>query len=170
VESVITLLGLILLFVFCLLGLLSLVVGLPGTLIIVTSALVYAWLTSFSVVAWSTIGWLAGMAVFAEGIEFAAASVSAAGTRPSRRVTVAVIGGGLVGGIIGTPFLFGVGSLFGALLGAFSGAVLAVASEGGTVDHAFRTGLAAMTGRLLGFVIKATIAVLMIVVLAAAVL
>jgi hypothetical protein len=167
-ETVLSLLGLLVLIVFCLLALLSLVLGLPGTFLIVAAALVYAWATGFAGVAWSTIGWLLLLAVLAEGIEFLAGSAGAAATRPSRRVTVAVLAGGFIGGIVGTPLLFGVGSLFGALLGAFAGAMLAVASEGGELHLAFRTGLAAMRGRLLGFVLKASIAVVMVVVLLAA--
>jgi hypothetical protein len=167
-ETVLYLLGLFVLIVFCLLALLSLVLGVPGTFLIVAAALVYAWATGFAGVAWSTVGWLLLLAVVAEGIELVAAGAGAAGTRPTRRVTIAVLAGGITGGIIGTPFLFGVGSLLGALAGAFAGATLAVASEGGTFDHALRTGLAAMRGRLLGFVLKASIAVVMVVVLIAA--
>jgi hypothetical protein len=169
-ETALYLLGLFLLFAFCLVALLSLVFGLPGTFLIVGAALVYAWATGFAAVQWSTIGWLVGLAILGEGIEFLAGSVGAAGTRPSRRVTISVILGGFIGGIVGTPFLFGVGSLIGALLGAFAGASLAVASEGGTADHILRTGLAAMGGRLIGFILKASIAVVMVVVLVAAVL
>lgn len=166
-ETVLYLLGLFALILFCLLALLSLVLGVPGTFLIVAAALVYAWATGFAGVAWSTIGWLLLLAVVAEGIEFFA-SVGAAGSRPSRRVTIAVLAGGFAGAIVGTPILFGLGSLLGALLGAFAGATLAVASEGGTFDHALKTGFTAMRGRLLGFVLKASIAVVMVVVLLAA--
>lgn len=169
-ETLLALLGLFFLFAFCLLALLSLVFGLPGTFLIVGAALTYAWFTGFAAFGWGTIGWLLGLAIVAEGLELLTASVGTAGSRPSRRVTIAVIAGGLVGGIVGTPFLFGVGSLLGALVGAFVGATLAVSSEGGTFDHALRTGLAAMRGRLLGFVLKVSIAVVMVVVLVAAVL
>ena len=109
------------------------------------------------------------LALLGEGIEFAAGAAGAAGSRPSRRVTIYVLAGGFTGGIIGAPFFFGLGSLFGALIGAFAGAFLAVASEGGSTDHALTAGLAAMRGRLLGFVLKTAIAVVMLVVLAAAV-
>lgn len=169
-ETALFILGLILLFTFCLVALASLVFGLPGTFLIVAAALVYAWATGFAAVQWSTVGWLLLLALIGEGVELVAGSVSAAGTRPSRRVTIAVLAGGFVGGLVGTPFLFGIGSLIGALIGAFGGAALAVASEGGSVGSALTTGLAAMRGRLLGFVLKASIAVVMIVLLFAAVL
>ena len=66
--------------------------------------------------------------------------------------------------------LFGIGSLLGALVGALAGAALAVISEGGTMSSALSTGLAAFRGRLLGFVLKTAVAVVMLVVLAASVL
>jgi uncharacterized protein YqgC (DUF456 family) len=168
VETALYVLGLLLLFVFCFLAIASLVFGLPGTLLIVAAALVYGWATGFAAVTWTTIAWLAGLAALGEGIEFFAGTVGAAGERPSRRVTVLVLVGGVAGGIVGTPFLIGVGSLIGALLGAFAGAALAVASEGGSAGSAFRTGMAAMRGRLLGFVLKTAVAVVMLVVLIAA--
>ena len=168
-DTVLHILGLVLLSGVCLAALASLLFGLPGTFIIVAAALIYAWATGFGAVHWSTIGWLTLLACVGEGVEFLAASVAAAGARPSRRVTGAALAGGLIGGLAGTPFLFGIGSLLGALAGAFTGAAVAVASEGGTAAAALTTGLAAMRGRLLGFVLKAAIAVVMLVILFAAV-
>jgi hypothetical protein len=55
-------------------------------------------------------------------------------------------------------------------LDAFAGAALAVSSEGGSLASSVRTGLAAMRGRFLGFVAKAAIAVVMVVVVVAALL
>jgi uncharacterized protein YqgC (DUF456 family) len=169
-DSALHLAGLVLLFAACLGGLLALLLGLPGTLVIVGAALVYAWATGFAAVGWSTVGWLALLAIVGEGLEFVAGAAGAARERPSARATAGALLGGFVGGIVGTPILFGVGSLLGALAGAFVGAALAVASEGGTTAHALTTGFAALRGRLLGFVLKAAIAVAMIVILAAAVL
>ena len=169
-ETVLHVLGLVLLFLGCLLALFSLIVGLPGTFLIVGAALLYAWATGFAAVQWSTIGWLALLAVIGEGVELLASSAAAAGAQPSRRATVGALVGALAGGIGGAPFLFGVGALLGALLGAFAGASLAVRSEGGTVGESVTTGLAAMKGRLLGFVLKAALAVVMIVIVAVAAL
>ena len=162
--------GLLLLLLACLASLASLLLGVPGTFFTVIAALFYGWATGFAAVHWSTVGWLLLLAVIGEGFEFFAGAAGAAGERPSRRVMMGALAGGVVGGLVGTPFLFGVGSLLGALVGAFAGAALAVVLEGGTVGSALSTGLAAMRGRLLGFVLKAAVAVVMLVVLAAAVL
>ena len=169
-ETVLHVVSLFLLFSGCLMALASLVLGLPGTFLIVGIALLYGWSTDFETLRWSTIGWLTLLAFAGEGIELAAGSAATAGTRPSRRVTIGVLIGAVIGGIAGTPLFFGLGSLLGALAGAFAGAYVAVRSEGGSIEESVTTGLAAMKGRLLGFVLKSALAVLMVVLLAAAVL
>jgi hypothetical protein len=169
-ETLLFILGLILLFVACLVSLLSLVFGFPGTFLIAAAALIYGWLTGFALLESATVLWLFGLAVVAEVIEFFAATAATSGSSPSRRVTLSTIAGAIVGGIVGAPFFFGVGSLLGALLGAFVGAAFAVSSEGGTVGESLRIGFAAMSGRLLGFVVKSAIAVAMIVLIAIAII
>ena len=168
-ETILHILGIGVLFGACLAGVVSLVFGLPGTWVIVAAALVYAWATGFAGVTWGTIGWLGGLAVVGEGIEFLASSAAATGARPSRRVFAGTLLGSFAGGLLGVPFLFGIGALFGALAGAFAGAAVAVASEGGDRGAALSTGFAAMRGRLLGFVLKAAVAVLMVLLVAAAI-
>jgi uncharacterized protein YqgC (DUF456 family) len=149
---------------FCLAGLAGIVLGLPGTLLILGAAAAYGWATGFELVTFVTLAWLAAMALAGEGLEFAATAAAVSGKEPSRRVTVGVLVGAFVGGLAGAPFFFGLGSLPGALLGAFAAAALAVASEGGTGSHALSTGLAALRGRLVGFILKGGIAVAMILV------
>lgn len=169
-EAVLHIVGLLLLLICCLASIASLLLGFPGTFLIVGIALAYGWATGFATVRWSTVGWLFVLAVIGEAVEFFAGAAGAAGERPSRRVMAGALAGGIAGGLIGTPFLFGLGSLLGALAGAFGGAALAVVSEGGTTGAAFSTGLAALRGRLLGFVLKTAVAVVMLVVLGAAAL
>lgn len=169
-DTLLHVLGLVVLFTGCLLALFSLVLGLPGTFAIVGAALLYAWATGFAALHWSTIGWLLLLAIIGEGAELLAAGGAVAGTRPSWRVTLSALAGALVGGIVGAPFLFGIGSLLGALAGAFAGAALAVKLEGASLRDSVATGFAALKGRLLGFVVKAAIAAVMVIVIGAAVL
>ena len=70
-DTVLSLLALFVLFAVCLLALFSLLLGFPGTFVIVVAATVYAWATGFATVGWSTVGWLLLLALAAEGIEFA---------------------------------------------------------------------------------------------------
>ena len=169
-DAIVHVLGLILLVLGCVVALATLVLGLPGTFLIVGVALLYAWATGFAAVTWTTLGWLLGLAVVAEGLEFASAAIATGDAAPSRKVSTAAIVGAIVGGIVGTPFLFGVGSLIGALTGAFAGAAVATSWEGHDAARAMRTGLTALRGRLLGFVVKAAIGAAMLVVLLAAAL
>lgn len=163
-ETFTWLAGIALLLLACAIGLFSLIFGIPGTFIIFAATLIYAWLTEFTVIRWTVPAWLLGLAIVGEILELAvtSASASAASTQPSRRVTIATIVGAIIGGIVGTPFLFGIGSLIGAMAGAFAGAALAVSSGGGSWADSIRTGLAAMRGRIFGFVLKSAIAVTMV--------
>lgn len=168
-ETALHALAVLILAIACLAALVSLLFGLPGTFLIVIAALVYGWATGFTAVTLSTVGWLLLLALIGEGIEFFAGAAGAAAERPTWRVTAGALLGGIVGGLIGTPFLFGVGSFIGALIGAFVGAAVAVTWEGGSMHHAVRAGVGAMRGRLLGFVLKSAVAVVMLIVLGAAI-
>lgn len=168
-ETLVHGLVLVALFSVCAAALASLLFGFPGTFVIVGAALAYAWWTGFTTVTWSTVAWLTGLALLGEAIEFVAGSAGATGARPSRRVFVGALLGSFVGGLLGVPFLFGLGALLGGLLGAFAGAAVAVVSEGGNTAAAVSTGLAALRGRLVGFLLKSGVAVVMVVLLAVAV-
>jgi len=148
----------------------SLVIGLPGTFIMVAIALFYALTTGFASVTWATIAILLALAVAGELLEFASTVSSNSGPSPSRRVSLAALVGGVVGGILGLPLLFGLGSLLGALCGAFAGAALAAGFEGHDLASALSYGRGAMRGRLLGFVAKVAVGVCMVAVLLSAAL
>lgn len=148
----------------------SLVIGIPGTFIIVAIALLYALATGFVSVTWTTLASLLAMAVAGEALEFISAVATTSGPRPSRRVNLAAIAGGMIGGVLGLPLLFGLGSLLGALGGAFAGAALAAGSQGHGFTSTLRYGVAAVRGRLLGFVAKVAIGVCMLALLLSAAL
>ena len=161
--------GLLVLAFVCFIGLASLVFSIPGTFIILGAAFVYGWLTGFETIDGITLGWLTGLSLLGEVLEFLS-SAFGGGERPTRRTAIAAVFGGLVGGLLGAPILFGLGALFGALAGAFAGAAIASLTQQGDASRALRTGLSAMKGRFLGFVTKLAIAVTMIVVLFASAL
>lgn len=107
-----------------LLGLLgSVLPGLPGVSIIFAAGLVYAYQTDFSVVG---AGILTLMGCFAL-ISFLAGSLGTAfGSRKSGASWAGTLGGivgGLSGALVGVLF-FGIGALFGLLLGAAGGVFL----------------------------------------------
>jgi len=159
----------LLLLLLCGAALFSLVFGLPGTFLIFGIGLAYGAMTGFAGVTWPTLAGLLALAVAAELIEFMATARGAGGTeKPSFRVTVGAIGGAIAGGILCAPLLFGVGALLGAFAGAFGGAALAAGSEGQDRGRALAHGFSALRGRVLGFVVKSAVAIVMIVWLTAA--
>lgn len=169
-EGMVAIFGTLLLFAVCASAAVLLLFGLPGTFVIVAAAALYAWLTAFEAVSIGTLLLLFGLAIAGEVAELAAGGGIGADGRPSRRVTVAVILGSLVGGMFGATLFFGLGALPGALLGAFAGAGLAVTSQGGDFGTAVRSGWAALKGRFVGFLMKLAVAVCMIVALAVQIL
>lgn len=156
-------LGIALLLLGCLVALASLVLGLPGTFLIVGLAALYGWATGFAEISWLAIGGLLAAAMTAEVIEFASAAGGGSdpSMKPSRRITVAAIVGAFAGAILGAPILLGLGALLGAFAGAFGGAAVAAMSEGSDRETALRHGARAMRGRVLGFIVKAAIATAM---------
>jgi len=162
-ADVIHWLGILTLAVLCVGALMTLILGLPGTFLIVLVGLAYGWATGFSEVTWATIGGLLALALLAEAIELASAARGGGegAAKPSLRITFAAIAGAIAGGLVGAPIFFGVGALFGAFAGAFAGAALAAVSEGHGRDAAVRHGLQALRGRVLGFVVKSAIATAM---------
>jgi len=156
-------LGIALLALLCVGALLTLILGLPGTFLIVLIGGVYGWATGFAEVTPGTIAGLFGLALLAEAIEFASAARGGGDPtrKPSLRITIAAIAGAIVGAMLGAPLFFGIGALFGAFAGAFAGAALAAVSEGHDRDTAVHHGMQALRGRVLGFVVKSAIATAM---------
>ena len=85
-------------------------------------------------------------------------------------VELGAIAGAIAGTIFGAPLLLGIGALLGAFGGAFAGAALAAASEGHDRGRALAHGFSALRGRVLAFVVKSAVAIVMIVWLTAAAL
>lgn len=142
-------------------ALLLLLFGLPGPWLLLALACVYAWASAFAQVGWGLLAWLTGLALAGEGLELWLSARATAALRPSWRVSIGAIAGSLIGALFGAPFLLGLGALLGALLGAFVGAGAAAASEGGSRDEIWATGVAALRGRFAGFVMKVALVVAM---------
>jgi uncharacterized protein YqgC (DUF456 family) len=156
--------------IFTLLGLgclLLVVIGLPGTWIMIGLAVGIELLDHLYLDATpETFGWRAiiacvGLAVVGEILE---AGAGAAGTRAgggSRRGMVGAMLGGIVGAIVFTPLLPipVVGTLIGALIGTFVGAFVAerTAQERLGTQATFRAAGGATVGRLFGTLGKTVI-------------
>lgn len=101
----------------------SVLPGLPGVTLIFLSALVYAFSTGFEVVGALVLVILFVFAVLAFIADFVATSYGARRFGASNWGTVGGAVGGILGAVIGI-FFFGIGSLFGLVLGTIGGVFL----------------------------------------------
>lgn len=163
-EAVLGILYDILLVLFLLVSLIVIPFGLPGTFLIVLAAALYGLVTGFLDISWTTILFLLGGAIVAEGAEAAAGIVGAKKYGSGGLGIVASMGGGIVGAVLGVPFFFGLGAIPGALAGAFAAAVAVERISGRPTKEAFRAGWGAFVGRLAGTGLKGAMAVAMAVV------
>ena len=125
--------------------------GLPGTWIMIGSAIGYNALVGSEPIGWVTIVATAVLATIAEVFEF---TLSAKYTRKyggSRRAGWGAIIGGIAGAIIGVPVPI-IGSIIGAFAGSFAGALIAEYSRR---EATAGTATWVATGALIGRVVAA---------------
>jgi uncharacterized protein YqgC (DUF456 family) len=130
------------------------VLQLPGTWLIIASAVGYDWYYDWQRIGWV---WLASLAVFAliaEVFDSLAGVVAARKAGASRRAAIGALVGGIVGMIvIGIPVPV-LGTVVGGLLGCFGGALVAELSLRKNLVTGAKVGLFATIGRLVGIVAK----------------
>jgi uncharacterized protein YqgC (DUF456 family) len=133
--------------------------GLPGTWIMVGSAIGYDAIVGGDPIGWVTIVGTAVLAVIAEIFEF---SLSARYTKKyggSRRAGWGAIIGGIVGAIVGVPVPI-IGSVIGAFVGSFIGALVAeYTRRESTAGTATRVATGALIGRVVAAAMKTGIGV-----------
>ncbi|MCX8072895.1 MAG: DUF456 domain-containing protein [Candidatus Binatia bacterium] len=151
-------------------GVLLVVLGLPGPWLVFCIAVAFALWTGMVAVGWATVLALFVLALLGEWLEFWLGAAAAAKARRSWRVTAGAVVGGLIGALIGAPFFFGLGALLGSLIGSFLGAAAAASLEGADWREVLRVGEAAMRGRWRGFLAKLAVTLLMVAVFVAAVI
>lgn len=152
--------------VVCLVCIALTLIGLPGTWMMALLALSTR-LYAPELYSWWTIGGCLGLAVLAEISDFIAGAVGAGAEGASKRAGLAAIGGGLVGAIVGTPFLPPIGTIIGAVAGAGLSASLAEVTLRkpeeltlmATAKRAARVGRGAALGRFIAVLVKTAIAV-----------
>jgi uncharacterized protein YqgC (DUF456 family) len=143
-------------------GLVAVVFGLPGTWLILTASILYAWFTDFTVISVKLLLLLFAIAAIAELMEFGASVWGARRYGGTKRAMVGTLLGGLLGAIALSPLMFGLGSIFGAFLGAFAGAFCMTYLEERKMGEAARVGWGAFLGRVVATVFKGAAAVTMI--------
>jgi uncharacterized protein YqgC (DUF456 family) len=102
-------------------GTFSTIFGLPGTVIIFVDVILYALATGFHHIGFMLIVIMLMITLLAEALDFSLGMAGAARFVPSKKNLWAAAAGALLGGMIMTPLLYGLGTVSGAFLGGFCG-------------------------------------------------
>ena len=134
----------------------SILLGLPGTWLMILAALLVDWLQPGAPMFTPGVLYASvALAVVGEAAEFAFGAAGARRAGGSKRGASLAIVGGIIGAIVGTAIPVPVlGTLFGACAGAFVGSVSGDMWAGQSVDDSVLAGRGAATGRLWGTIIK----------------
>ncbi len=144
----------------CLLGLVLAVFQLPGGWLILVSALGYAWHGGWSNLPRWVLYVAALLVVTGEAWEFASSAWLARRVGASRRAAWYALAGGFVGMFVFSIPIPVIGTIAGAVLGCFFGAVLGEMSHRDDWGGAARVGFGAAAGRVLGTIGKLTLTLL----------
>jgi uncharacterized protein YqgC (DUF456 family) len=153
------------LIIFSIIGFAAIFFTTFGTLIIMLGALLYAFMTQFSVITFKVLIILSVLYLIGEGIEYLAVILGAKKLGASNAAVAGAIIGGILGAALGTA-LFGVGLIVGAFLGIFVGAFLVELVLKRDLVKSLKAGAGSVLGRVGSVVIKVLIAAGMFVILA----
>ncbi|MCZ6795269.1 MAG: DUF456 domain-containing protein [Planctomycetota bacterium] len=160
-----------LLVVLNLLWLFLVVVGLPGTWLMVLSAVgLNWWKDEYEMFDSGTLIAITALAVIGEVLEFISGMVGSKKAGGSGWGSFGALAGGVVGGIFGTVFIpiLIVGSIVGVCLGAFLGAALLERLTGRSLNESVRSGQGAAVGRFVGIGVKLILGLIIWLVIAVA--
>jgi uncharacterized protein len=138
------------------------VFGLPANWLILLAMGVWQWIHPQLGLDWGFFILLLGLCVLGELVEFAAQLWGGKRFGGSRRGAWAAVLGAIVGGVLGAPFLFGLGAVPGSLLGAFAASFLVEVGQGYAFPAAYRAAWGAMYNKILGMVAKVGLGAAMI--------
>ena len=143
-------------------GLIAVVLGLPGTWLILVASVFYGWLTDFAIITSQLLLGLLALAVVAELLDLTAGLWGARRYGGTKKAMVGTMIGGILGAVALSPMLFGFGTIVGAFFGAFVGAFSMTYLEQRKMDEAMRVGWGALLGRVFAMVFKGAAVVTMI--------
>lgn len=144
----------------CLLGLVMIPFGLPGTLVMLCGAIGYKLLVPTGGIGWFTVVAVGVLMLVAEGLEWVLTARFTKKYGGSRRATWGAVIGGMIGAFFGVPVPV-VGSIVGAFVGAFVGALVFEYSRGSGHGTATRVAWGALVGRVTAAAVKVFIGLAM---------
>jgi len=156
--------GLTIFVVILLVGIFSIIFGLPGTFLILGDVVIYSWITGFEKIGLKIIIVLVFISLLAETMDFFLGIAGARRYGSSKTGVALSIIGGIVGAIMMTPILFGLGAIIGVFLGGFAGAFLGEYLEQRKLKPAIRAGYGSLIGRIIGTLVKGSLAIVMVVI------
>ena len=145
-------------------GIFITVFGFPGTFVILTDVIIYSWITGFEEIGLAIILILAVITLAAESVDFYLGMKGAKKYTPSQTAVFASLVGGIVGAIVMTRILLGLGTVIGIFLGGFSGVLIAEFMEERRLKPAFRASYGALSGRIAGVLTRGFSAIVMTVI------
>jgi hypothetical protein len=156
--------GLILFCLVLVLGIVSILLGFPGTFIIFGDALIYGLITRFrGPITLKFLLLLLGIAILSELFEFLLGTFTTVKFGASRWGVIGTLLGGLLGAAWGSALLPIVGTLLGALVGAFVGAFVLEYVHREDQSRAAKAGFGAFVGRILGITFNFSCAISMVI-------
>lgn len=156
--------GLTLFILVLLFGTFSILFGLPGTVIILLDAFIYAALTGFEKIGLKILLTLLLLSILAELAEFVVGMSGAVKFGASREGFWAFLIGGLIGAALLTPLLYGLGVILGAYLGGFAAILLVELLRRNRLKPSLRAAWGAVLGRAAGVVVKGFFALIMVII------
>jgi uncharacterized protein YqgC (DUF456 family) len=131
----------------------SVVPWMPGPLLILAGAVLWAFATGFEALGWGRLAILAALAALGFVLDFLAGALGARRYGASRWGIVGAVAGAVVGLFLGP---------FGLVLGCVAGAVVGELLRGADLRGSVRSGLGALVGLLAGLVADLVVSVTMI--------
>ena len=128
----------------------------PGPLLVLAGALLYAWYGDFLIVGWGTLGVLAALTAVSQMLDYAASLIGARAFGASRW--------GLVGACVGAIAGLLIANIPGAIAGLFLGACMCELLRGRDLRTSMRIGFGTLIGFLAGTAGKIFITVVMIII------
>jgi uncharacterized protein YqgC (DUF456 family) len=136
------------------LGIILAALQLPGTWLILGTAVLYDWHYDWQRLGWKWLVLLAGVAALAELLEMLASLAMARRAGASRRAAVGALIGGFAGMILLSVPVPVIGTIIGGLIGCFVGALLGEISLHDNLHTGARVGVFATIGRVMGMMAK----------------
>lgn len=138
--------------------------NLPGNFIILAFSVLLGWYEGFESINLKIIIVLAVIAALAELVDFVIGVIGAKRYKSTNRAIFVSIVFGLIGGVLMSPVLFGLGALIGAFAGAYIGALLVELAGGKSLNDSLNSAWGVFLGRLGGVFSKVVLGLIMVII------